>query len=237
MEKYSIFCDESCHLEHDGFPVMCIGYIKIDDKNIEKYKNKIKEIKHKHHNHAEFKWSNVSRSRLPFYKELIHFFFSHDLFFRCILVKYKEKLDHSQYNQGSHDNFYYKLIYHLLNTGLNSIEDQHSVYLDIKDTNGRVKLLKIDTILRNKFQGKSPFVKFQHIRSEENIFIQFADFFIGAITYKSRNVSQIEGASPIKSELLKLIEENAGYNLDEGTEPWETKFNIFDHQPKNRNTL
>ena len=27
--KYDFYIDESCHLEHDNIPVMCIGYIKV----------------------------------------------------------------------------------------------------------------------------------------------------------------------------------------------------------------
>ena len=33
-------------------------------------------------------------------------------------------------------------------------------------------------------------------------------------------------------EFIEYLEEASGFSLDEGTVPWETKFNIFDHQPK-----
>lgn len=38
-----------------------------------------------------------------------------------------------------------------------------------------------------------------------------------------------------KKELINYIEMKSGYVLDEGTEPGEIKFNIFDHQPRKRN--
>ena len=41
--------------------------------------------------------------------------------------------------------------------------------------------------------------------------------------------------SPAKKELVNYIEMKSGYVLDEGTEPGEVKFNIFDHQPRKRN--
>ena len=34
---------------------------------------------------------------------------------------------------------------------------------------------------------------------------------------------------------INYIEMKSGYVLDEGTEPGEIKFNIFDHQPRKRN--
>ena len=60
-----------------------------------------------------------------------------------------------------------------------------------------------------------------------------ADFFIGAITYKTRVVlKNIENPTQQKMDFINYLEFNSGFNLDEGTEPWETKFNIFDYQPK-----
>ena len=108
-------------------------------------------------------------------------------------------------------------------------------YVDIKDTKGRAKLNKIHEIFKNKFHGKSPFISFQHIRSHESQFIQLADFFIGAVTYKARGLHLLETGSQAKKELINYLEMKSGYLLDEGTEPGEIKFNIFDHQPRKRN--
>jgi hypothetical protein len=230
--EFNLFLDESCHLEHDGMPVMCIGYTKINDSRYEDYKQEIKNIKLNYKSPTEIKWNNVSASRLPMYKAIIDYFFAAEIDFRCILVKYKDKLDHEQFNQGDHDNFYYKLIYFLLKAATNPPANEYRVLLDIKDTRGKERLQKIDEVLSNKFAGNSPFKTFQHIRSHENVFLQITDLFIGAITFKSRKLEKLNGANPAKVELVKYIEEKSGYSLNEGTEPWETKFNIFNHQPK-----
>lgn len=227
---YKIFIDESCHLENDHFPVMCIGYIKVPDFNYENIKNDIKTIKLKHNTPVEIKWSKVSNSRINLYKELIDYFFNSSLQFRCILVKYKDYLDHHQFNQGSHDNFYYKLIYFLLKP--NSTDNDYKVFLDIKDTRGKSKLRKIDNVFTTLYHGTSPFDHFQHIRSEDNLFIQLVDLFIGAISYKARKQHKREYASKVKLEIIKYLEIKSGYLLNHGTEPWEEKFNIFDHQPR-----
>ncbi|MDP3831553.1 MAG: DUF3800 domain-containing protein, partial [Ignavibacteriaceae bacterium] len=181
------------------------------------------------------KWSHVSKAKLPLYKSLIDYFFSSDLEFRSVLVKYKDKLDHSQFNQGSHDNFYYKLIYFLLYNPLTTVANKkYAVYLDIKDTKSKSKLIKLEEVFNNKFLGQSPFKHFQSINSAESVFLQLADLFIGAITYKARNLCKSKGNSSAKNSFIDYLELKSGYSLDEGTEPWEKKFNIFDHQPKSR---
>ncbi|OMP74807.1 DUF3800 domain-containing protein [[Flexibacter] sp. ATCC 35208] len=229
---YNLYIDESCHLEHDGMPVMCIGYMKINDDQYFDIKNEVKQIKLRYKNPTEIKWNNLSVSRLNLYKALIDYFFETDIFFRCILVKYKNKLDNKQFNQGNHDNFYYKLIYFLLESATNPSANQYRVFLDVKDTRGKERLRKIDEVLHNKHDGSSPFVNFQHIHSNESDLLQLTDLFIGAITFKARGLDKLPNSNKAKIELVQYIETKSGYLLDEGTEPWEKKFNIFDHQPK-----
>ena len=42
--EYNVYCDESCHLEHDNFPNMVIGGIYLD-KNKKKLKSRMVLIK------------------------------------------------------------------------------------------------------------------------------------------------------------------------------------------------
>lgn len=232
MTEYDIFIDESCHLMNDySKSIMAIGYIKAPHDDYHRIKHELNDIKLRYKTPMEIKWGKISESRLSLYIALIDYFFLNPIEFRCILVKYKERLDHDQFNQGSHDNFYYKLIYHLLNNPfVNPIGNKYRVFLDIKDTRGRDKIRKIREIFDNKFHGESPFTHFQHIRSEESVLLQLADFFIGAVTYKTRGLHE----SSVKNKIIEYLEEKSGYVLDESTEPWETKFNIFDHQPKKK---
>ncbi len=233
MSERNLYIDESCHLEHDGLPVMCIGYTKVEAVNYAKIKNDIKSIKLKHKSPTEIKWNKLSLSRIELYKELIDYFFNQPIKFRCILVKYKDKLNHKDFNQGDHNNFYYKLVYFLLNSATNPPNgNEYRVYLDIKDTRGKERLSKIRTVFENKYHGNSPFVHFQHIHSDESELLQLTDLFIGAITYKSRKEDRKESASQVKIQFIKYLEAKSGYMLNQGTEPWEDKFNIFDHQPK-----
>lgn len=232
MEKtYNIYIDESCHLEHNDSTVMCIGYIKLEYGQYSTIKEAIKRIRFKHKTFSEIKWSKLSISRLSLYKELIDLFFLSNMEFRCVLVKNKGNLDHDRYNRGDHDAFYYKMIYLLLNNKYtNPTDDIYRVILDIKDTRGKVSLKVLGDCLKDKNEGSSPFKYFQHIRSNENELIQLTDLFIGAVTYKARKENEKTGASKIKLEVIDYLERKSGYSLDEGTIPWEPKFNIFDFQ-------
>lgn len=233
MIEYNLYVDESCHLEHDLSNVMTVGYIKVPAEDVPKMKNEIKAIKRNHGILHELKWNTVSNTKGALYKELIDYFFEKPLQFRCLLIKNKDRLQHQVFNEGRHDIYYDKMIFYLLaNQWLNNTSDNYKVFLDIKDTRGREKLKMLDEIFQNKFHGNSPYKWFQHIRSFDSQFIQLADIFIGAITYKSRELIKVEGANKTKIELVQYLEQKSGYDLDSGTAPWESKFNIFDHQPR-----
>lgn len=232
-EEYNIYIDESCHLENDNKSLMCIGYTKLALKNYRAYKEAIKAIKLQHKSPTEIKWNKLSYSRLALYKALIDFFFDNDIQFRAILVKNKHWLDHEKFNKGDHNSFYYTLVYLLLrNPWVNYLDTPHRVILDIKDTRGKERLTKLDIRLNEEYQQKynraSPFNFFQHIRSDENEFLQLADFFIGAITYKTRKLHKEKNASKVKVEIIEYLEQKSGYLLHDGTNPLEEKFNIFD---------
>lgn len=230
-KTFNLYIDESCHLEHDSQSVMCIGYTKINRTDYETTKQAIKAIKLRYKSPTELKWNKLSSSRLPMYKALIDFFFESNIDFRCVLVKNKSNLDHEKFNRGDHNAFYYKVIYLLLNNHYtNPVNDKYRVILDIKDTRGSERLSELENCLTHKNHGESPFVYFQNIRSHENELIQLTDLFIGAITYKARGQHLQDNASAVKCELIKYLEEKSGYSLDDGTEPWERKFNIFDFQ-------
>lgn len=73
-EQFTFYIDESCHLEHDHFPVMCIGYIKVPKEQTEEMKQCIKAIKRGHNILHEIKWNTISNTHIDMYKELIDYF-------------------------------------------------------------------------------------------------------------------------------------------------------------------
>ena len=70
MTEYNIYCDESCHLEHDNSPVMVLGAISCPkDKKSEMF-NDIRRIKERVglSTYFEIKWTKVSISKIDFSK-------------------------------------------------------------------------------------------------------------------------------------------------------------------------
>lgn len=68
----NLYCDESCHLEHDIHKSMVIGGISCSIDKIKYISNKIKALKVKHglRAHQEIKWIKVSKAKEYFYLEL-----------------------------------------------------------------------------------------------------------------------------------------------------------------------
>ncbi len=231
MEKtYSIYCDESCHLEHDELPVMLLGAIWCPISMIHEHTKKIRKIKETWNARGELKWTKVSPSRENFFHEIVEYFFStRDLNFRCLIVDNKAKLNHSYYNHGDHDSFYYKMYYYLLR---NIMDPQkcYNVYIDIKDTRSQIKINTLREVLCDSVHDftRSMICKIQHVRSKEVELLQLADFLMGAIAYKRRCLNN----SRAKLGVIDKISELSHIDLDSTTPPWEEKFNLFFFSPQ-----
>ena len=147
--KYNIYCDESCHLEHDHQKIMVLGAVRCDKTYKSQIVKEIRAIKEKYNmkRFCEVKWTKVSPSKLELYKELISYFFTNPhLSFRAVIVD-KTKLKHELFNQ-THDEFYYKVYYQLL-CRIIVPNNENYIYLDIKDTKGARKVKKLGEVLAN----------------------------------------------------------------------------------------
>lgn len=226
----NIYCDESCHLEHDDSNIMVIGGVWCSKDKVKYISNKIKELKVKHgiKPNTEIKWVKVSKNKEKFYLELVELFFSEDINFRAIVVTDKSKLKHSEYNQD-HNIFYDKMYYYML---LNVIEinKKYNIYVDIKDTYSNEKCKTLKEYISNKYYDHSNRIiqKIQPINSRESHLLQLADIFIGAIAYYNRglnsNKSKISIIEEIKKKSELDLQHTTGYGL--------RKLNIFMWDPQ-----
>lgn len=223
---YNVYCDESCHLEHNGIPTMVIGSVWCRQDSAKDICRQIREIKAAHGLSTAFesKWTKVSPGKLPFYLDLVDFFFAQpELHFRVVLVPDKRILDHPQFKQ-SHDVWYYKMFFVLLKEIIDP-EQQYRIYIDIKDTRSERKRQKLEEVLRNaKYDFAGQVVeRVQQIRSHESEIMQLADLFIGAVCYHNRNLATSEA----KLVIIKRIQERSGKLLSVTTWPRESKFNML----------
>lgn len=215
-KTFNIYCDESCHIEHDHKKFMFLGSVSSAYNQVKLHSENIDELKKKHHFYAEIKWSKVSKSKLRFYLDLVDYFFATDLQFRTVGVE-KAKINNEAFNQD-YDDFYYKMYYYLLNHNLNSLY-KYNVYLDIKDTLSAYKVNKLKEILNTKF---GVFRNVQNIRSHESLLMQIADFLMGAISYLHNDEQHLNKA---KVQIIKKIQQHTREDLTKTN--YSKKLNLF----------
>ena len=229
-ETFNVYCDESCHLEDDKQPVRLLGAVWCPLDEVARLSREVQDMKTRHRAAGELKWTKVSKARLDFYLELVDWFLAEaPLHFRGLVVLYKERLNHALFNQGSHDNFYYKMYFSLLSKILNP-EERYNIYLDIKDTRSRLKLRKLGEALCNdKYDFTSQMIgHLQNIRSHESYLLQVCDFLLGAVSYRHRGLS----GNPAKVAIIRHLEERLGRELLRSTPLREEKFNLFLFTPR-----
>jgi len=228
----NIYCDESSYILNDKSPIMTLGAIQYPENNIRELSLEIKSIKEEYNCRGELKWTKVSMKNILFYLRLIDLFETkRNLNFRAIIIHDKDKLDHKLFNDGSHDNFYYKMYYELLRNIIeNNPDDSFKIYLDIKDTRSSEKVRKLHEILSNKFYdfNMEKVCNIQQIRSNESNILQLCDFLLGAVTYTNKGLY----SNAAKLQVSETIEKKLGFNLKMTTPPWELKFNLFHFSPR-----
>jgi len=215
-KTYNIYCDESTHLQNDGKPYMLISYISCAYNQLKQHKEHIKMLKKQHFFQGEIKWSNVSKSKYPFYTELIEYFFATDLTFRAVIVKKKE-IDETR--EGfTYDDFYFKMYYQLLYHKLNA-ENAYNIYLDIKDTRSQGKLRRLSDILENTHAVRN----IQFIKSYESTLMQLTDLIMGAINYHLSKENKVIA----KKKIIEKIQSHSKLSLVRSTPKDAEKFNLF----------
>jgi hypothetical protein len=217
-KTFNIYCDESCHLENDDKQFMLLGCVSSAYNQVKRHTQRITELKLKHHYYGEIKWSSVASAQLPFYRELLDYFFDTDLRFRAVVVD-KTKINNEAFGQD-YDTFYYKMYYTLLNHKKNS-EYKYNVYLDIKDTLSTHKVNELKKILNIKY---GVFNNVQNIRSHESVIMQVADFLMGAISY---NLNVEAKKVLAKTAIIERIKHHSRQGLLDTSKYNELKMNLF----------
>lgn len=197
---YNIYCDESCHLANDHKRYMFLSNISCAYPQCKRHSERIKELKKKYNFYAEIKWTNVSKSKLSFYLELVKYFFDTDLRFRAIWVD-KQSLNHE--DSAYFEELYYKMYYRLLNCKIDTAS-KYNVYLDIKDTWSAQKAKRLGEILNTQY---GVFNKVQTMRSDESVLLQLSDFLMGAMAYqKNQDDKNSDAKTRVLNEILEHID-------------------------------
>ena len=226
-EIFNIYCDESCHLEHDGQSAMVLGALWCPLDKTREIAVRIREIKRKHAVAPAFevKWTKVSPGKKQLYLDLLDYFFDDDdLHFRGLVVPDKTKLNHAAFPGQDHDAWYYKMYFDMLKVIL-SPKGRYRIYLDIKDTRGAEKVKKLhDVLCNNLYDFSREIVEWvQLVHSHEIEQLQLADLLIGAVSYMNRGLHSNAG----KQALVDRMRQRSGYSLTKTTLLREDKVNLF----------
>jgi len=221
-----IYCDESCHLENDGMKAMVLGALWCSAERQKFLSRKVKALKALHGLPPTFeiKWVKVSPGKLPFYQAVLDLFFDEPLLhFRGLVVPDKQLLNHGRFAQ-SHDDFYYKQWYTLLNRLIDP-EKRYRIFLDIKDTQGRRKVAKLHDVLCNANYDfdRSIIDSIEQVQSHDVPLLQLADLLIGALSYVHRDLH----GSPAKQALVAHIRQRSGLTLEQSSLWRAEKFNLL----------
>ncbi|MDY3359184.1 MAG: DUF3800 domain-containing protein [Clostridium celatum] len=245
MKTFNLYCDESCHLQKDGFDIMVLGTVACPANRKKDIYKEIREIKKKYgfKDDFEIKWTKVSDSKIEFYIDLIQYFIKNDdLWFRSIVSNRKTMTNITPYG-SCYDDVYNKLYYYTFIPILDNIAKEYrenvrfNIYIDIKDTLGkrRLELLK-NSLEQHKFYQKNICInKMSQVNSKKTEILQLADLLIGAVSYYNRYLSTNHKTSQdnYSKGKIQLIEEllEARYCLEGGSRYSENKFNVFMHTP------
>lgn len=227
---YNVYCDETCHLEHDGINVMVLGAVWCPQSKLKEINQRIRQIKERNgvSPTMELKWTKISPAKIDLYRDIVNYYFDDDdLHFRAVVIPDKSKLNHEQFHQ-THDDWYYKMYFDMLKVIFNPT-DNYEVYIDIKDTNSYRKAQKLKDVCCNSLYDFSQRVikRLQPIRSEEVQIMQLVDILIGAVGYENRNFPAEFEKSAAKQNIIELIKKRSGYTMRKTTLLCEEKLNLL----------
>lgn len=227
---YNVYCDETCHLEHDGINVMVLGAVWCPQSKLKEINQRIRQIKERNgvSPTMELKWTKISPAKIDLYRDIVNYYFDDDdLHFRAVVIPDKSRLNHEQFHQ-THDDWYYKMYFDMLKV-IFSPSDNYEVYIDIKDTNSYRKAQKLREVCCNSLYDFSQRVikRLQPIRSEEVQIMQLVDILIGAVGYENRNFPAEFEKSAAKQNIIELIKKRSGYTMRKTTLLREEKLNLL----------
>lgn len=224
---FNVYCDESCHLEHDHISVMAWGAVTCPAGDARAIAEAVRALKAEHGLALDFeaKWTKVSPAKAAFYLALIDLFLADDrLRFRGLVVPDKSKLDHARFEQ-SHDDWYYKMYFTMLRP-IFTAPHRYRIYLDVKDTRGGPKTRKLHEVLANSLFDfdRECIERVQQVRSHESELLQLTDLLIGALTYANRGLT----SSAAKIAILERLRTGLGAQVLTRTSAFAAvKFNIL----------
>ena len=221
-QEINIYCDESCHLEHEIENVMLISCVYCLKDKTKQISTDLRALKEKHglSKRAELKWHKISKNKKDYYYELVNYFINNDnINFRTVIIPNKEKLKHNLHHQ-THSSWYYKMIYVLIKHICKCLckdSSKYNIYIDKKENSYEAKqeIIKLKECLNFAFFYKTFHV--QNIVSDQSELLQLNDFIQGAISYYNRGYYHNDNkeCSETKQKIVEMLLKKLNIKLNQ----------------------
>lgn len=224
MSTFNIYCDESSVNNPENL-FFTIGAICIPREKKSYLKKKVEELKQKHNIQGEIKWRKISPMIENFALDLVDLFFQEDFSFFDIVVD-KQKMNLKEYHQDDEELAFYKFYYFLLKNKLQK-NSQYYIFLDQRNKKDKTRISAVKSFLGYESLVSQKNFSIKHIQeydSGENIFIQLADFFSGAVSYSFNTKEQSETKQKILKKIADSLKKD---NLQFSSSLGEKKWNNF----------
>ena len=230
--SWLIACDESgIHgSAHYGFGSLWLKWQRRGD-----FIEHIRQLREIHNYSYECKWKKVTYNALPFYKDLIEYFFKRRwLTFHCIVIR-KDMVRKEEFHGNSWDLARRKHFTMLLTTKMRNAlkrfpdrNNEFRIYVDpiassYSKADEAIEVIS-NNVLNKSFRKVSPVKAVITRDSKDTPSIQLCDLLLGAVM----ETWQKKSTSKAKSEVRDAIAHHLGWeHLDADTMPKERKFNIW----------
>lgn len=225
--KLNVYTDESWTV---GEPYKLIGGIWVPQQSEAGIRQVFTDLRDCGQLSAEFKWTKVSKGKLPEYSNFVDIFFDHEAVFHCIVLP-SRLLNYRAFHGGDEELGFYKFYYQLISRKVIP-GNVYSVFTDERHSRYpyRLEVLKITTnrwCMKRYKLSSYPIRVVEPRRSHEEDFLQLVDVLLGATAAKWNS----SVTSTAKLALIEHIEHRQGVPLDCPTHPSERKFNIWFWKP------
>ncbi|NUN93126.1 MAG: DUF3800 domain-containing protein, partial [Verrucomicrobiae bacterium] len=217
-----LYCDESRHLPYDREPFLLLGLLACPAARARELNQQLTALwkTHGQPQHFEAKWTKVSPAKVEFYRAALAWFIAaEDVTFRCVILPDKQRL-YAKLSEENRDFLYYRLYYQFLRGAIEP-ENRHRVFLDLKDTRGREKIVELKRRLADDADDAKAVESLQHVHSHEIRLLQVTDLLLGAVGFARRPAADRESSA--KRALVKFLEEELGHPLTADSPPDATK--------------
>jgi hypothetical protein len=227
-EIYNVYCDESRHDDQKS-AFMVIGGIWCPREHKEHWVGRLKNQRVNGRTWGEWKWKNVSPSRLSFYKQLVSDFVSDDLLrFRAIVVN-RDELDYQKFHEGDEELGFYKFYYLLLEKWVEA-GNEYYVLLDYKQNRDRKRVPVLKAVLQNAVKSQNSVIRaVEVLDSKEVLPLQIVDILIGAIGYQYNGIQTSAAKLELCAHIANLLHLP---HLRISTQRDAMKFNVFRFRPR-----